>query len=359
MSKWIEFDIHGQATMRVDRDAPTAALFHRMFGPFLAEGLSHHDLTVTGRLKPMGDVSYAEEDFQYTANAVYLPDTKEQILLDEDGFHLNGTRELLVSALPLIDRILVMRGVAMIHAATVDYDGRGICLPAWGGVGKTSTIAKLLKLDGVSFMGDDWAFLTDGGELLGYEKPMFIKPHHRPIYPHLFDRRRKPLVPRRLSKAARAITTRVHPFLTQYPRLAHAARRLSPEYMVVTPRQAFPVANFSSSAPLALAMFVERFEGSAPVLEEKDRSWMVSRMVGNFHAEMTQHSRELITALGASGLVPIEQAFSEKAKVIADALSEKPTFLLRVPRAFPADRASDVIVDHLHRVLARAESRVA
>ena len=97
-------------------------------------------------------MSFGETEYEYTDQPLFLNESQVQILRDEDGWHLNGTRELLVSAVPLLDRILTTKGVAMIHAATVAYRGRGICIPAWGGTGKTSTIAKLLKQDGFSFM---------------------------------------------------------------------------------------------------------------------------------------------------------------------------------------------------------------
>jgi hypothetical protein len=357
MTDWIEFDFHGRATMRVDRQAPTASLMEEMFAPFLASGVGRADLTITEAMEPMAEAGYGEEIYRYSEDMVYLNGTNVQIVRDGDGFRLHGSRELLVSALPLIDRILVTRGTAWIHAATVDYRGHGVCLPAWGGVGKTSTIAKLLRIEGVAFMGDDWAFLDRGGELLGYAKPMSIKPHHRPIYPHLFKGVHKPLVPKRLSKRIGDLTTLVHPLVTQYPALARLSRRYSPEHMMVTPRQAFPHASFSTRAPLAITIFVERYGGSRTVLEERDRGWMVSRMIGNFHAEIKHHSQDVITALGATGIVPIEQAFIEKAAVIDQALAGKPTFLLQVPKALSADEASDVIVEQLQRALALAGVR--
>ncbi len=351
---WIEFNIHDRATMRVARDAPTALLLRDMFAPFLAEGLGHYDLTITGRPEPLVGAAHGETEYDYTDTAVQLNSSGVQVLVEEGGFRLNGSRELLVAALPLIDRILVTRGVAMVHAATVDFRGHGICMPAWGGTGKTSTIAKLLKLDGVAFMGDDWAFLDNGGQLLGYAKPMFIKPHHRRIYPHLFERRRKPLVPTRLSRPLGRLTTIVHPLITRYPRLARATRKWSPEHMMVTPQAAFPHALVSTAAPLAIAVFVERHEGAKPVMTERDQSWMVSRLVGNFHAEIAPQSQAVITALGATGLVPIERYFAEKAAVLERALVGKPAFLLQVPQAYSPDEASDVIVAHLQEALARA-----
>src|SRR6266540_3743168 len=197
--RWIELNIHDRAAIRIAEDAPTASLLRDMFAPFRAQGLERHDLTITAELEPMPGASHNEHEYRHTDSSLYLAAIKVQLVVDGDGFRLHGTRELLTSTLPLLDRILVGRDVAMIHAATFDYRGHGVAMPAWGGVGKTSTIAKLLRVDGVAFMGDDWAFMAGDGRLLGYAKPMFIKPHHRPIYPHLFSRRRKPLVPSALS----------------------------------------------------------------------------------------------------------------------------------------------------------------
>jgi hypothetical protein len=167
---------------------------------------------------------------------------------------------------------------------------------------------------------------------------MFIKPHHRPIYPHLFAEKRKPLVPSRLSKPVARLTTIVHPLVTQYPRFAGIIRKWSPEHMMCTPQQAFPDARISTNVPLAILMFVERFNASHVSLQETEESWMVSRLIGNFHTEMSLHSREVVVAMGATGLVPIETFFSDKREVFARAVAGKPTYLLRVPASFPADQ---------------------
>jgi hypothetical protein len=353
--RWLEFNIHDRAAMRVAEDAATASILRDMFAPFRTQGLEQHDMTITDEFEPVLDASHAEHEYRYTDGSLYLSALKVQVVTGDGEYRLHGTRELLTMALPLLDKVLVDRDVAMIHAATFDYRGHGIAMPAWGGVGKTSTVAKLLRVDGVGFMGDDWAFMAGDGRLLGYAKPMFIKPHHRPIYPHLFARRRKPLVPSTLSKPIAELTTLVHPLVTQYPRLAALSRRWSPEHMMVSPQVALPNATISTAAPLAAAVFVERYDGAGASLEEKDTSWMVSRLVGNFQNELPRHSRELITALAATGMVPAERFFAEKGAVLARSLNGKPAFLLRVPAVFSADRASDVIVERLLEVLARCE----
>jgi hypothetical protein len=350
-SGWLAFDVHGRARMGVARSAPTAAQLRTMFADFLTEdGAGPFDLMVTGEMEPVDGVAYADDAFSYTPTALCLRTPPLQILRGDAGMRLNGPGELLTTVLPLLDRILVERGIAMIHAATVSIDGHGVALPAAGGVGKTSTIAKLMRRPGTGFMGDDWAFVSAEGDLLGFAKPMFIKPHHRTIYPHLFHRVRKPLVPKRLSRPIGRMTTVVHPFVVHYPRLAAFIRRWSPEHMTVLPHEALPSAPIVRSAPLSAAVYVERHDGSRARLRELDQTAMVARMLGNFHIEMTTHSREVLNLLGATGLVPLQDIFADKATILGKALQNVPTFLLQVPVAYDADRASDVIVDQLAAV---------
>lgn len=357
---WLCFDVHGRVRMGVSRTAPTAPQLSTMFADFLvaddAVGRTAppFDLTVSGELEDVTGVAFAEDDFSYRSDAVCLRSPRLQILRDAGGMRLNGRGELLTTVVPLLDRMMVEHGAAMIHAATVSIDGKGVALPAAGGVGKTSTIAKLARRPGVGFMGDDWAFLTAAGELLGFAKPMFIKPHHRPIYPHLFAAAHKPMVPKSLSRPIGRLTTIVHPVVVQYPRAAALVRRWSPEHMMVAPRDALPQLPMVRSAPLAASVYVERHDGSSADIREISQAEMVARMLGNFHIEMTVHSREIVNLLGATGLIPLHQQMSEKAAVLAQALAGLPTHLLQVPREWSADRASDAIVAKLEAVTASA-----
>lgn len=361
--QWLEFNLHDIVGMRVAAEAPTAPIFKDMFAPFITDQLDTVNLTITGELEDLEEGAFGEvhgeTEFHYNERGLHLHSYDVQIFRDDNGFRLNGKLELLVMALPIIDRLMVVNEAAMVHALTVDYRGHGICIPAWGGTGKTSTMAKLVKTAGFSFMGDDWAFMSRAGELLGYAKPMFIKPYHRPIYPHLFEKTHKPLVPIKLSKSVAHMTTLMHPYVTRYPQFASLTRRWSPEHMMVTPERAFPEGRFSTRAPLAAALFVERYEtgSSAPIFKEKDTEWMVSKLIGNFNSELPKQSRVVMTALGASGLEPIEQFFCEKAAVLREALCDKPAFLLRVPQAMSPDQASDVIVEHVEKIISIAGIR--
>lgn len=358
MSDWIKFNIHNLVSMRVKRSASIASQFRDMFDPFFTEEeAEHYDLTITDEYSRLADGAFGEvhgaSDFQYSTKGIFLEAYNVQIMMENGEIHLSGTSELLVMALPLVDYLMISKQAAMVHALTVAYKGQGLCMPAWGGTGKTSTMAKLTKMDGFSFMGDDWAFINDEARLLAYAKPMFIKPYHRSLYPHIFAKRRKPLVPVTLSKPISRLTTLVHPYITKFPQLARIARRYSPEHIMVMPRDAFPGHEFEHDVPLKAGLFVERFEteSSEPYFEEKDCEWMVSQLVGNFFAEMPRQSRTVLATLGASGLVPIDKFFQKKSRILGAAFAGKPVFWLRIPKKLPPDEASDIIVEKIQEVL--------
>jgi hypothetical protein len=258
---------------------------------------------------------------------------------------------LLPALVPLLDAVLVEREAALVHAATVSYRGRGIALPTWGGVGKAATVAKLLSLPRVSYMGDDWAFLTGDGQLIGDAKPLSVRPYQRAMYPHLFAEPAGPTVGSKLPKVVTELAGALRPILLRHPQLVQLARRTaSHESVAVTPREAFPQAPIASSAPLATTVFLERFGGEAPVLEVKDAGWMATRLVGSVQTKLSSDSRDVITALGASGLMPLERFYARKAATLRAGLGETPCFSLRIPQWMAPDYAATIVVEQLELV---------
>src|SRR4029079_5851279 len=102
--------------------------------PFVtAKQIKNPDLLVTAAPTPVSDPSYGETEYEYTETSLFIQDTEVQVLKRGDQFEVSGTRELLVSVLPIIDRILVTKGAAMVHATTIESTDHAINLPAWGG----------------------------------------------------------------------------------------------------------------------------------------------------------------------------------------------------------------------------------
>jgi GT2 family glycosyltransferase len=354
---WLDFEVHGRLGIRVDSAAPTARQLATMLDCFRVAGPVAPDIIVSGVMEEQDAPSHLEDEVAYTAQSVRLPRQGVQVTRADGRYRISGRGELLTTLVPVLDRAMVERGAAMIHAATVAHDGVGIALPAAGGTGKTSTVAKLAAQQGYAFMGDDWAFLGEDGTMLGYAKPMFIKPHHRTIYPHLFSGARKPLVPSRLSRPLGHLTTVVHPVVIRYPRLADLSRRWSPEHRMVDAATALPGTPVAQQVPLGLVVYVERYAGESALLTETDEQWMVDRMVGNFHVEMPGFSQQLVTAMAATNFLPWSRLVEEKSAVLAQSIKGLPCRLLQVPAIWTADRASDEVVRILSTLLPLLDER--
>jgi hypothetical protein len=355
---WLEFDVHGWIRISVAAEAPTADQLGGMLAAFRVgsadvRGPEASDIVVTGTIEPMPGLSWAEGEIGYTDNIVLLPHAGVQIIRDGKRWLIQGPGELLTTVLPILDLVAVDKGLAMVHSATVEIDGMGLLMPAAGGTGKTSTIAKLMKLSTTAFMGDDWAFMSTAGDVYSYAKPMFIKPHHRPIYPHLFTGTRKPLVPKQLSRPVGRFTTVVHPIFAKRPKLAAWSRRWSPEHRMVMPEQALAGKRIGTHVPLRVSAYVERWAGDEVVVEDRNRAWMVARIIGNWHWETPRHSRDVLAALGAGGVVPLDEIFARKAAVVEQSLANSSTMLMKVPEAMSADQASDAIVERLLAAVAK------
>lgn len=351
------FDVHNLVAVDVDPGTPGAPQLLDMLEPFVGESSAPARIRVTGEMGAMVQPSRAEDTYRYTDRSLLLPRDRVTVTCTEDGFTVAGRGELLTAVIPLLDRLCVMQGAAMVHAAVVSLDGRGVFMPAWGGVGKTSTVAKLLAQDRSAFLADDWAFLRADGTLLAYAKPMFLKPHHRTIYPQAFTGIRKPLAPGRLTHSLEHLATAVHPVIVRYPRTAAFTRRWSPEHTMVRPADVFGPTRLADAAPLQVAVFLERFDGTEAILDARTTEWMTSRVVGNFHSELPGVSRDLITALGATGLVTAAEHFGQKAAVVARALAGVPCYRLRIPAAWSADRASDHVAATVTQLVERPASR--
>jgi hypothetical protein len=119
---------------------------------------------------------------------------------------------------------------------------------------------------------------------------------------------------------------------------------MSPEHRIVTAQQALPGVSVTREGPLLMSVFVERYEGARTRVAERDTEWMVQRMVGNFNIEMPGFSREVLAGLAATSHLSLASYFSEKARVLSAALTDIPSFVLRVPSVYSPDVASDDIV---------------
>lgn len=79
----------------------------------------------------------------------------------------------------LVELVLLKKGYSLIHAAAVEYHEKNYLFPAFGGVGKTTTIAPLI-FDGGKLFGDDMNIIKRQ-EILSYPMDFSVYPYHLDI----------------------------------------------------------------------------------------------------------------------------------------------------------------------------------
>jgi hypothetical protein len=88
-------------------------------------------------------------------------------------------KEFVYRLAPLVLQVaLLERGAALIHSSSFSIEGRGILLPAWGGVGK-STLASRAVLHGKArFLADDHAVVDSHGRIHLHLLPAHLYAYH-------------------------------------------------------------------------------------------------------------------------------------------------------------------------------------
>lgn len=117
------------------------------FYPMSAHVRSHGRLIVTN-----------EENEEQ--QVLYDPLSKTALLINIDYYGWVKSLALSVASDVLEDN----HGINSVHGACVDVDGKGVCLIAPSGTGKTTHTYGLLRIKGVRVVSDDWFFVRLMGE---------------------------------------------------------------------------------------------------------------------------------------------------------------------------------------------------
>jgi len=77
----------------------------------------------------------------------------------------------------LLRFLLVSKGYVLLHSASLAVNGRATLLSAQTDTGKTSTVIRLVRERGYTFLSDDMTIITGDGRALSYPKPMTLSYH--------------------------------------------------------------------------------------------------------------------------------------------------------------------------------------
>lgn len=322
---WLDFDIHGVLGLRVSRSAPASERLHAVLGEFAVDHEVAEDVLVRGELEHMLDAVVMEDDVVHNASAVHFRRRRLQVVADGARYRLNGSGDLDVALLAVLDLATPSRDAAIVHAASISYHGCAIALPAARGVDMSGVVASLAGRPGYGVMGDEWALLSADGRLLAFGGPASTQ-DERSAYGSLVR-----------AAQARSVGT---PVSKSLERLAEAVRRRRPRHV----HPVAPPGRKPEEAPLLTVAFVERYEGARTRVVKRDRDWMVQRLLGDFTTQLPRASRDVLTCLAATSHLALGPFLEEKAGVVDAALADSSCFVVQVPSVYDAGVVSEELV---------------
>jgi hypothetical protein len=349
-TRWLYFNIHDLVGIRVAAGHASERSVRLVFGPFETESLDRIDLTLQYDPPDIGEHSLASESYLYTDRHVYIKNYRLHLVRHEHGFLLASKRDLLPFVYPIVQSVLLRKNHTFTHGAAIAINGRAILLPGWGGTGKTTAIACLLReVPGSGFLADDYTIVSADGRLLSFPKAFFVYPYHRNLFPHLFRGIHKPLVPQFLSGLLERVRTAIRPTIMAFPWLENIARRITPEHMQIPARTVLANGVFIKDALLDRVVFIERYSGTETIIDELTIPEAKRRLIGNWTYEQGRCARDLILGAGATAVIDLEHYYSQMASVLGMALRNRHVYRLRIgPK--DAKQTGQAIVDAVRQI---------
>lgn len=228
-------------------------------------------------------------------------------------------------------------GQSYVHASSFERDGRGVVMAAWGGVGKTTAMLKLVGENGWRFLSDDLGLVDDAGTLWRTPKRMQVYAYNLEGQPQLY---RTLMGQRSLLDRAAWHVRRATGGLDKVRRRVSAEELFGPERV-------------ASQARLTQVFAMERADVPTVRIEAIDTREVVRRATATMMREV-QPMGDLISAMYSGSRHPVlpthEQFLQRTAAALERAFAGVPVRLIRVPlRANPDDLA-----EFLVRTLAEA-----
>lgn len=249
-----DFDLHGVVGVRLLDAAPgDVATVARQLGlPTTAldrdpdivvrfvDVATHRPLTYVG----VGETGFNEDGFFVlrgrggSAGRMRLP-------FDEVGRSPELVCERSLPAVPhllsVVNLVALTKNVLPLHASAFTIGSHGVLVMGWSKGGKTEALLAAVQR-GASYVGDEWVYLTEDGEMLGLPEPIRLWDWHLEQFPELLNVR--PRADRARLSAWRGVGAAVGRAASSGLPGAGLARRLQPlaqrqAYLRIPPEELF------------------------------------------------------------------------------------------------------------------------
>jgi len=138
------------------------------------------------RIQDLGKGVFTSENCLYFKDLFIDPKAKIAFKLGANILELWVDRNAWFSIPYMLQILFIQRNLAFVHAAAISINGKGVLLPAFGGVGKTAFISEVAKAHSVKILGDDLILMDQRAFLYPYYRPFCLYSYHKDLFPDFF-----------------------------------------------------------------------------------------------------------------------------------------------------------------------------
>lgn len=224
-------------------------------------------------------------------------------------------------------------GQTFVHASSLEREGKAVALLAWGGIGKTTSMLKLVLEDG-------WRFLSDDLGLVDADGMLHRSPKRMQVYG--YNLRGQPAIEEAFLGQRSAVDRLSWAIFKVLKGNQRVRRRVSAEEM-------FGAAHVATSGQLTRAVFLERHSGTAFRRQDVAPRALAERCAAILLRELDSFMLVTCAAHGAGTNVVRTMGGLEVASrdLLEQVFSRVPCEVVGIPRG----AAPDALVDFLRPIL--------
>lgn len=206
-----------------------------------------------------------------------------------------------------------------VHASSLERDGKAIALLAWGGIGKTTSLLKLV-------LEDNWRFLSDDLGLVDADGRLHRSPKNLQIYGYNLQGQDK------IEKALFSNRTMLESLSWSFFRTIkgnHKVRRR------VSAEKLFGSERIATSGQMSKAFFLERHKGRDFRCEKITPEALADRCVAILLHEISPYTLVASAIHGAGNnrtILSQGAMYSETHKILVSAFSHVPCEVISIPK---------------------------
>lgn len=263
---------------------------------------------------------------------------------EKNGYSIECSQECNEWIMMLLEYCLLSNGATFIHSAGVAKEGKAFVFPSWGGVGKTASVAKLVRENGYKLLGDDLVIVDKKGNVYAFPKKFVLYAYHRNLFKE--NMKNKRLIKGKTSNLFSHLIPTMKNILRHFPFVMAWARKHNPQSNRVSPYEIFGDEKIEKCAKLEGFTWLERIEVEKTKKIDIDSYKLASRaLMITIHELFDNRLQEFVIALCADNF-DYKYIFKNSVDYIDNIIKNKTIAQLFIPQNYPIENVAQDVVDY-------------